>query len=458
MTYNPKFKIIILFILIIALVLPNFYGMATTPQQRLQERQALEAQLRKYEKRIAEYEANINKTEGEKRTLRNQISILRNRIAKLDTQIRQGNIAIKRLGIQIEERELSIKELSSEIENSRKQLVAILRTINKEDQRPIVETFLAGESLSDFFNNLNSLEILNNENKKILERIENLRLLHKGQKQLAEDERVETENIVRIQTLQRKEEARVREERERLMRMTEAEYQKYLRERDEIARRAAQIRARLLELVDIPEAPTFGQALELAQWVEQKTGIKPAFLLAIITQESALGRNVGRCHLVDLETGESVHIRTGVRKERGMSPRRDIPHFLNITRQLGRDPKQTLISCPMAFGWGGAMGPAQFIPSTWANRLHILEPLIQETPDPWNIRHAFLASALYLRDLGGQTNKRRAALRYFAGGNWNNPSFAFYGDQVVRRVNCLQVFIDDGTMTSACERIIFIPK
>ena len=182
---------------------------------------------------------------------------MKNRISKLDTQIRQGNIAIKRLGIQIEERELSIKELSSEIENSRKQLVAILRTINKEDQRPIVETFLAGESLSDFFNNLNSLEILNNENKKILKRIENLRLLHKGQKQLAEDEREETENIVKIQALQREEEDRTRKEREELREKTEAEYQKYLRERDRVARRAAQIRARLLELVDIPEAPTF---------------------------------------------------------------------------------------------------------------------------------------------------------------------------------------------------------
>jgi len=457
MIYNSKFKIIILFILIIVLILPNFQGLAMTPQERLQQQRAYEVQLRELEELERQYEANIRKTEQEKRTLRRQISFLRNRIGQLNAQIQQGNIEMRRLDAEIMKTELSIEETSLEIQKSREQLGAILRVIKREDQRPIIEVFLAGQTLSDFFNNLTALERLNIENKNILERLKvfNIRLV--GQKEVAEERRQDTERLVAGQILRREEEARARAERERLMRMTEAEHQQYLRKKRDVERRAAEIRARLLVLVDIPDAPTFTQALELAQWVEQKTGIRPAFLLAIITQESALGRNVGRCHLVDFETGKSVHIRTGERKARGMNPRRDVPHFLNITRELGRDPRQTLISCPMARGWGGAMGPAQFIPSTWINRRPILEEFIPN-PDPWNIRHAFLASGLYLRDLGGRTNERRAALQYFAGGNWANPAFAFYGNQVVQRINCLQIFIDHGTMTAACERMIFIPR
>ena len=269
----------------------------------------------------------------------------------------------------------------------------------------------------------------------------------------------------RQQLLQKQEQAEARKKQEDFLKMTVAEHQEYLRKKANVERAAAEIRARLFELIDIPEAPTFGEALELAEWVEQKIGIRPAFLLAIITQESALGRNVGRCHLVNFETGESVHINTGARMRRGMAPgpphhstRNDVAHFLNITRELGRNPNQTLISCPMAVGWGGAMGPAQFIPSTWMSRRPRLEPFVQGTPDPWNIRHAFLASALYLRDLGGLNNERTAALRYFAGGNWANPANAFYGNQVVQRINCLQTFIDHGTMTAVCERMIFIPR
>jgi hypothetical protein len=34
-------------------------------------------------------------------------------------------------------------------------------------------------------------------------------------------------------------------------------------------------------------------------------------------------------------------------------------------------------------------------------------------------------------DEGTFTAERRAALRYFAGGNWNKASYAFYGDDVM---------------------------
>jgi peptidoglycan hydrolase CwlO-like protein len=450
-----KKSLIIIAILILSLILPNFQGLARTP---LQERKTLEAELAELERQIAQYEANINKTEKEKKTLRNQISILRDRIAKLNTQIRQGDIVIRNLGAQIKNIEASIEDTFLKIEDLRKNLAVLLRVINREKQQPLIEVFLAGNTLSDFFNNLNSLETLNIKNKEIYNKLAELKLDYGKQKKIAENERQRVENIVVVQILRKEEADRTRKEQSRFLRMTEAEYQKYLKAKAEAEKRIAEIRARLFELIDIPDAPTFGKALELAGWVEQKTGIRPAFLLAIITQESALGRNVGRCYLNNFETGESIHIRTGDRMQRGMHPRRDVPHFLNITRKLGRDPRQTLISCPMAFGWGGAMGPAQFIPSTWVNRLPRLEPFIQETPNPWNIRHAFLASGLYLQDLGGRNNERTAALRYFAGNNWNNPDFSFYGNQVVQRINCLQIFIDDGTMTSACERMIFIPR
>jgi len=463
-------KTILLSILILFLILSpyldmNFQGMAMTPLERQRAIEADRAELAKLERQIAQYETNINKTEKEKRTLRNQISILRNRIRKLDAQIRQGNIRVRNLEIQIRNTEVSIQETSLKIKESREKLATILRVFNKNAEQPIVEVFLNGETISDFFNNLFALETLNNENKRILKRIQGHKVFLDEQKLQVEDERHKTENVVATQLLQKQEQAEARKKQEDFLKMTVAEHQEYLRKKANVERAAAEIRARLFELIDIPEAPTFGEALELAEWVEQKIGIRPAFLLAIITQESALGRNVGRCHLVNFETGESVHINTGARMRRGMAPgpphhstRNDVAHFLNITRELGRNPNQTLISCPMAVGWGGAMGPAQFIPSTWMSRRPRLEPFVQGTPDPWNIRHAFLASALYLRDLGGLNNERTAALRYFAGGNWANPANAFYGNQVVQRINCLQTFIDHGTMTAVCERMIFIPR
>ncbi len=465
-------KIILLFVLVFVFAIAGFQNQALmsedlTPEQRREAREVLKQELKRLEQKIAQYDKDIAKTEKEKKTLQGEIRALRNRISRLDLQIRQGNIMIEGIESQIGDTEDSIIRTSLEIKNSKQGLANILQVIHKKNQKSLIEILFLEAKLSDFFSHLVALETLNLENQEILSHIINLEKYLENQKHALNTEKQELEGVVAIRILQKQEGASAKRGQERLLRMTKTEHQRYLRAKEEKAKKAAEIRARIIELVGIPDAAqlSFGELLSLAKLVEGQTGIRPAFLLAIITQESALGRNVGQCSLSTegIKTGEGVCIRTGKRAIRTMNPRRDVPHFLNITRELGIDTFRTPVSCVMwrrerPVGWGGAMGPAQFIPSTWVNRRHILEPFVQGTPNPWNVNHAFLASALYLRDLGGQTNERRAALQYFAGENWANPRFAFYGDQVVRRINCLQTFIDHQTITSFCEQLIFIPK
>ena len=123
------------------------------------------------------------------------------------------------------------------------------------------------------------------------------------------------------------------------------------------------------------------------------TGTPAAFVLAILTQESALGANVGKCYLSDTTSGAGYNINSKTQYSNVMKPSRDIPGFLKITSNLGMDPLKTVVSCPIpsAGGYGGAMGPAQFIPSTWlsvAGRAG--------ATNPWNARDAIFASSLYL--------------------------------------------------------------
>jgi membrane-bound lytic murein transglycosylase B len=87
----------------------------------------------------------------------------------------------------------------------------------------------------------------------------------------------------------------------------------------------------------------------------------------------------------------------------------------------------------MSFGWGGAMGPAQFIPSTWQLYKSRLSSILGKTPNPWDIRDSFLAAALLLKDNGaknGDVNSEwQAAMLYFSGSL--NPKYSFYGDNVM---------------------------
>jgi hypothetical protein len=90
------------------------------------------------------------------------------------------------------------------------------------------------------------------------------------------------------------------------------------------------------------------------------------------------------------------------------------------------------------------MGPAQFIASTWMLfKDKIARAANVTNPNPWNPEHAFIASAIYLSELGARsgsyTAEKNAACRYYSGkacstGNINNT----YGTQVMTKADNIQ--------------------
>lgn len=85
----------------------------------------------------------------------------------------------------------------------------------------------------------------------------------------------------------------------------------------------------------------------------------------------------------------------------GLSKRNDEAAFLRITQALGLNADTVPLSCPYGNGWGGAMGPSQFIPTTWElYQSRIATVTGNNPPNPWNAEDAFAATAIYLKDLG----------------------------------------------------------
>jgi len=473
------FKTILLFSLLAILVLPSF---SLTAQNDCQTREECEALLKKWEDEIKKLEGVIGKTEQEQRTIQNQISILRSNIQKLDLQIQQGNIIIKDLGYQIKDTEGSIEQTSLKIKDSRAKLAAILQIIYEEDQKSLIEILLSNANLSDFFDSLMALETLNLKSQEFLGEIKALKETLEGQKQSLDAEKTDLERVVQIQYAQKQQSQAARQEQENFLQLSEVQKQQYLKEKEAAEKIAAEIRERLFRLIGIPDiqAPTFGEALQYADAVTKVVNIRPAFLLGVISAESALGRNVGQCYVTNNQTGGGVFITTGNPINRIMHPSRDLPIFLRITGDnfsqipvscwipicysavTGRFSNNVSIDktgniiCPAGYGpwgFGGAMGPAQFIPSTWALYEGKIRSLFGvAAPNPWNVYHAFAASALYLYELGaGQKTTAAesvAANRYSGGYSW-------YASDVMRRASCIQEFIDKGAMSSACQQLIF---
>ncbi|MDO8264882.1 MAG: lytic murein transglycosylase [Candidatus Parcubacteria bacterium] len=389
----------------------------------------------------ARIENDLTKTSAEKATLQNKVNSLNSKIKNLSYQINQSNLVIKDLGFQIEDTKGSIDKTNIKVDDSKQKLAGILRTIYEEDQRSTAEVFLA-EGISDFFDNLVSLEALNEKNKELLDQIKSLKIYLEDQKVSLDEEKGDLEKVVSLQALAKQESESAKKEQENLLTVTkgkESEYQKLLLA---TKKRAQEINSRLFELIGVPAAPTFGEAYQIAKFVSGQTGVRPALLLAVLYQESSIGKNVGQCYLKDITNGRGVRV-NGTPISNVMKPSRDVQPFLQITEALGRDPLNTPVSCPIPSvgGYGGAMGPAQFIPSTWANPQYNYGQKVAELTgkpaDPWNINDAFLAAGLYLAKAGAtkQTYDYEwcSALTYFAGScsSINQIRYEFYGDNVM---------------------------
>ncbi|MDP2909768.1 MAG: lytic murein transglycosylase, partial [bacterium] len=376
-----------------------------------------------YNQQSQEIEKDLNKTGQEKKNLQSQISSLQKKIKNLNYQISQSNLIIKDLTLQVKDTESSIDKTALKIDKHKNNLAEVLRTIHEEDQKPVVEILFAESSISGFFDNIVALEKLNERGKDLLVDIKALKTNLEDQKTSLDDERDELSRMVQIQTAQKNQSDSAKKEQEYYLKLTEKEYQQYLEQKKEVDKKAADIRARIFELVGVSSAPTFGEAYEIAKQVEALTGVRPAFLLAVITQESNLGKNVGQCYVKNESTGSGIIIKTGKTIAKVMSPTRDIKPFKTIAGELGRDPFATPVSCPMSYGWGGAMGPAQFIPATWMAYRDRLREINGKPADPWNVKDAFLAAALYLGDYGAKSQtydgEFNAALSYFAGPGWS---------------------------------------
>lgn len=438
-----------------------------------------------FEEKRDEIDADITKTSTEKNTLKNQINTLSQKIKDLDYQIYQSNLTIKSLDFQAEDTEKSIAETEVEIENQKVKMAMIIREVNEENQKSLVEILITSKTISDFFDNLVYLETLNLKNKELLNHFQTLEANLKDKKITLEEEKGERESLLALQALQKEASAIAKSEKDSLYNLTEAQYQAQLKEKEAVEAKSAEIAKKLIQMVGLTEdqtAPTFGEALTLAKTIAGSIGIRPAFLLAIISQESAIGRNVGQCYITNTQTGGGMY-NDGKLLSRIIHPTRDLPVFLEILKESGRVMEKTPVSCWIAqcatsyrgsylyssasvkddgsivcsksgyvpFGFGGAMGPAQFIPSTW--KLYESKVMVytgKSYADPWNLTDSFAASATYLKALGGgsTSGEYSAASRYYGGSS-------SYASQVKTRAWCIQEYIDNGQMTTACENLIF---
>ena len=404
---------------------------------------ALQIALDACNKEIAAQDVLLKSTTAQKVGIQRDLSSLAAQINKALLSIKASDITIRGLKDDIMNKTLTINELSDKIAREKESVSQLLRKTNEVDQSSMVEVVLSQKNLSDFFLDLDSFTSIKNSLRESLNSISDAKKLKEREKGILEDKENKEADAKAEKEAQKRAVQKNEAEKATLLKITkntEKEYAKILADKKALS---AKIRAALFELRD-SNGIQFGQAYEYALKVSQKTGVRPAFLLAIFSQESSYGKNVGSCYLKNSSTGAGVGMNSGTPFAKVMKPDRDVEPFLQITSELGRDPYKTRVSCPQSVGWGGAMGPAQFIPSTWMGvRGQVASNLGIGLADPWSPLDAFMAAGIYLRDLGagggGYSAERDAACRYFSGSKCSASTFAAgYGNSVVAKATSIQ--------------------
>lgn len=416
----------------------NFTG---NPQDK---KAVCEAELASYQKEIDALQAQLDSQKKKSGTISADVSILQNEIAQAKTKIKSRQITIEKLAGDIKGKELKIVSLEDKISNQKESLGQLVRKTNELENRSFVGLILSSRNLSDFYSDAGTFSSIKTSLKNSVDELRGVRNLTESEKEALQNKK-DQELGAKTELENAKKKVEVSEsEKKRLLSLSkqkESEYAKYKSDK-ELA--AAKIRAALFTLAGGGGGIKFGDAYAYALEAQQKTGVNPAFLLAIFTQESNLGQNTGTCYLSNSTTGAGITLKTKSAIAKVMSPTRDVPVFLRITAALGRDPYKTLVSCPQAIGWGGAMGPAQFIPSTWVMFQEKVKAATgKKTADPWVAEDAFMASAIYLANLGAGTgnyaDEKNAACKYYSGQSCiKSKAAAGYGASVMAKKNVIQ--------------------
>lgn len=410
-----------------------------------EERARLERELASLEREMQQTQSTIDDLAGQGASLERDIAILDGEIKKAKLQVRATETEIEALskGIVIHSR--TIGSLTDKMIREQASLAQILRQTDSIDDYTLVEAVLSGSDISEFFGDLDAYATIKGAMRESFEELRATRLETEKEKTGMEGQRTNQE-ILRTALILDQQKVQAKEaEKKKLLADTKGQESAYRQLHSVQQQTASAIRAKLFPLRDT-SGIQFGDAVRYAQSASQITGVRPALILAILSQESDLGKNVGQCLITDLTTGDGKGKNTGTPFPGTMKAPRDTVPFERLMKAAGRDWRATPISCPLPGGYGGAMGPTQFIPSTWeAYEGRIKSALGVSAADPWNPSHAITATGLYLSDIGATGGtyiaEHTAAARYYAGGAWATSGQA-YGTSVMQKAAAFQADID----------------
>ena len=446
--YKNNFLVFFSFII---LILPTVAG-AVTCDSNLdgktdQELQAISLQC---DADLADLNAKASTTKQYSSELQKGIADLNYKITKIQLEIKAKNATIKKLGDNIVVKTKYIGQLSNRMVDIKKIIGKMLRDNFAKDDATMVDVLLSRESLSSFFINNDNYSAINVKLQELIAELTGIKKTSETEKKDLETKKTQEAKLKFEQEQAQKTTEGLKKEKQTVLSITknkEAEYKKLIAEKEKLKN---QIRNKLYRTAGGEEI-SFGDALKLIQPYESLIGVNSALTLAVLFQESAVdntvGKNIGRCTYSQpspCTSGKTVMSDT------------QKPYYLKVMSNIGLNAETSPVSCPICRvgNYGGAMGPAQFMPLTWDGITKRVSDIIGVFyPSPFDNLAAFTASAVLLKD--NQTRCKTA----FTKRNeiWSCAAAKYYGGLSLAGTK-LRSFMNYGYGSSVLKRALQFEK
>lgn len=394
------------------------------------------------DKEKEEYIGKLKNVRGEKSGIENQISQLDIEISISQSYINQKTVKANRLKRDTKLTKDDIEALSKEQKKINDSLKALIFQRNQIEGNTFVEALLSKKTLSEFFDDINTASFVE---KRIYDQIKKTKQekddLERLTLELEERESLERE-LVQSRRLESEKIKNNKEEKNRLLSILKKDEGWLVGEIENKEKVKRKILARQFSVAS-GEKVTFGEAYNIIEPYKDDLGMDTAFVLAILFQESGyerrvggeivgnIGENIGQCTYKQKNPCGSNEVMKSTQQ----------PYFENLMNDLGISAIKQKVSCPICRdgSYGGAMGPAQFMPATWDGVRKSVAKIVgkdYKKLSPFENRDAFVSSGVllkwnyysshcqkYSRDYSYIRSKKAllekcAAAKYYAGGNW----------------------------------------
>ena len=408
------------------------------------KREELRDEIKKVEDEISKYNAEVKAQQGKARTLKREIAIYDNNIYKNNLEVKETKLAVKEADLEMEEIKVKIEEGKESVKENKKNLKNLFKLLYSYEQSSILEVLMTEDNLSDFFNEVDAMESIKDDVFQAIVDLKNQEeeLIFKNQE--LEEHQEEKSQLIQMRSHQNESLSELKIQKNELLDITKGEekqFQQLLAENKNIL---PSLRAQLYDLQSLGQKIEADDAFSAAKQIGATLGVRPAFLLGILKVESNLGKNTGSGNWEDdmfgcyMRLSKIYSLREAHYIKRAETEKNA---FFSIVNRLNLDPMSVRVSKEPTYGCGGAMGPAQFIPSTWlAYESRVSSVTGHYPPNPWNLTDAMAAMAVKVSDIpgviGGDYNSEyEAAGRYIGGRNWRKKGLFFYPNKVMLYAN-----------------------